>query len=118
MVDLCFLLIDNLTMDKQKNVLGEYITECGCQPMTGWYRDGHCHTDIDDHGVHTVCCTVTQEFLEFVKNQGNAKNDIPIALYNNDQLISKRSFSIEQDSQQTINARQPRPRALMQRPSR
>ena len=39
--------------------------------MTGWYRDGHCHTDEMDRGSHTVCCIVTQEFLEFAKSKGN-----------------------------------------------
>ena len=38
-----------------------------------------------------------------IKNQGNAKNNIPIALYNNNQLISKRSFSIEKDKSKNIN---------------
>lgn len=38
-----------------------------------------------------------------VKNQGDQKNNIPIALYNNDQLISKRSFSIEKDESKNID---------------
>lgn len=58
-------------IEEQKNVLGHKIAECGCQPMTGWYRDGYCHTDISDHGVHTVCCVVNDPFLQFLKKQGN-----------------------------------------------
>jgi uncharacterized protein len=55
----------------QKNVLGQEIGECSCKPMTGWYRDGSCKTDERDIGSHTVCCIVTEEFLEFAKIQGN-----------------------------------------------
>ena len=49
--------------DKQKNVLGEDLEECSNDPLTGWYRDGCCSTDENDHGVHTVCAKVTTEFL-------------------------------------------------------
>ncbi len=37
-----------------------------------------------------------------IKNQGIAKNNIPIALYNNSTLISKQSFSIEENTTKTI----------------
>lgn len=53
------------------NVLGNEIEICGCDPMTGWKRDGFCNTDFDDHGIHTVCAIVTEDFLEFSKNTGN-----------------------------------------------
>jgi uncharacterized protein (DUF2237 family) len=43
--------------DKQKNVLGEDLEECSNDPLTGWYRDGCCSTDENDHGVHTVCAS-------------------------------------------------------------
>ena len=52
--------------DLQKNVLGENLEECSLEPLTGWYRDGCCNTDKNDHGVHTVCAKVTTEFLEWV----------------------------------------------------
>lgn len=39
--------------------------------MTGWFRDGCCNTDDADRGSHTVCATVTQEFLEWLKRDGN-----------------------------------------------
>ena len=48
---------------KQINVLGEELEECSNNPLTGWYRDGCCNTDENDHGVHTVCAKVTTEFL-------------------------------------------------------
>ena len=56
---------------KQKNVLGEDLEECSNNPLTGWYRDGCCNTDENDHGVHTVCAKVTTEFLEWLKVAGN-----------------------------------------------
>ena len=57
--------------DKQKNVLGEDLEECSNNPLTGWYRDGCCNTDENDHGIHTVCAKVTTEFLEWLKIAGN-----------------------------------------------
>jgi len=54
-----------------KNVFGKKLDICGCDPMTGWKRDGYCDTDLDDHGIHTVCCIVTDNFLRFSKLQGN-----------------------------------------------
>ena len=55
----------------QKNVLGEDLEECSNDPLTGWFRDGCCNTDENDHGVHTVCAKVTTEFLEWLKVEGN-----------------------------------------------
>lgn len=56
---------------KQKNVLGEPLEVCGENPITGYFRDGCCNTDTSDVGSHTVCTKVTNDFLEFSKNQGN-----------------------------------------------
>ena len=53
------------------NVLGEPLDVCGCQPMTGWYRDGSCRTDGSDLGRHTVCCVVDERFLSYSRAQGN-----------------------------------------------
>lgn len=39
----------------------------------------------------------------FVKNQGTEKKEIPIALYNDDKLINKRSFSIDKDQTKKIS---------------
>ena len=55
----------------QLNVLGEPIEECGCDPMTGFYRDGFCHTDAQDFGQHTVCAAMTDAFLRFSAMAGN-----------------------------------------------
>ena len=53
------------------NVLGEPLELCGCQPMTGWFRDGYCRADAADLGRHTVCCVVTEAFLRYSQAQGN-----------------------------------------------
>ena len=57
--------------EKQKNVLGEDLEECSLDPLTGWLRDGCCNTDENDHGLHTVCVKVNNEFLEWCKVAGN-----------------------------------------------
>jgi uncharacterized protein (DUF2237 family) len=54
-----------------KNVLGGPLVPCSLDPLTGWFRDGCCRTDEDDHGVHTVCVEMTMEFLLFSKSLGN-----------------------------------------------
>ena len=60
------------TVDKiQKNVLGEDLEEGSKEPLTGWFRDGCCNTDENDHGLHTVCVKVNNEFLEWCKQDGN-----------------------------------------------
>lgn len=42
-------------MNNQKNVLGSKLQACCFEPMTGYYRDGFCKTEIADFGLHTVC---------------------------------------------------------------
>lgn len=54
-----------------KNVLGESLQSCSDDPITGFYRDGCCHTGPEDLGVHVVCAEMTAEFLAFTKAQGN-----------------------------------------------
>ena len=56
--------------DKQKNVLGGDLEECSLDPLTGWFRDGCCNTDENDHGLHTVCVKVNNEFLNWCKEAG------------------------------------------------
>jgi uncharacterized protein (DUF2237 family) len=52
------------------NVLGEPLDLCSCEPLTGWFRDGSCRTNDADHGRHTVCCEVTEAFLNYSRAQG------------------------------------------------
>jgi uncharacterized protein (DUF2237 family) len=54
-----------------RNVLGEVLELCSTQPMTGFFRDGCCHTGREDIGSHTVCAVMTAGFLEFSKSRGN-----------------------------------------------
>ena len=56
---------------ESKNVLGKPLQQCGCNPMTGFYRDGFCETGARDIGSHTVCAVMTDEFLSFTKSRGN-----------------------------------------------
>lgn len=60
-----------MTQSSQKNVLGDELSPCCFDPMTGYFRNGYCETDKHDHGSHTVCAVVTEEFLAFSKAQGN-----------------------------------------------
>ena len=57
--------------EQQLNVFGDPIEECGFEPMTGFFRDGMCHTDDNDLGSHTVCVNVTETFLKFSYSKGN-----------------------------------------------
>lgn len=54
-----------------KNVLGNELASCSHSPLTGFFRDGCCNTGPMDHGMHTVCVTVTAEFLQYSFNRGN-----------------------------------------------
>jgi len=54
-----------------RNVLGGTLEACCFKPVTGYFRDGFCHTGAGDQGVHTVCAVMTQEFLEFSRQAGN-----------------------------------------------
>ena len=55
----------------QKNVLGEKLEDCSTNPLTGWFRDGCCNSNDEDHGYHTVCAKVTTQFLMWSKENGN-----------------------------------------------
>ena len=58
-------------MDAKLNVLGEELTSCSENPLTGYFRDGCCNTERADLGSHTVCVRVTVEFLEYSRSVGN-----------------------------------------------
>ena len=53
------------------NVLGEPLEACSYAPLTGYFRDGCCNTDANDHGTHVVCARMTTEFLNFSAARGN-----------------------------------------------
>lgn len=54
-----------------KNVLGGELECCCMNPVTGFYRDGYCHIGPGDHGLHTVCAEMTEEFLRYSYERGN-----------------------------------------------
>ena len=56
---------------RQRNVLGGTLALCSEEPVTGFYRTGCCETGPQDHGVHTVCAVMTDEFLKFSQSRGN-----------------------------------------------
>ena len=56
--------------DQALNVLGTPLLACSFDPLTGYYRDGCCNTDHNDHGSHVVCAKVTQAFF-FSVSRGN-----------------------------------------------
>ncbi|MEM7697779.1 MAG: DUF2237 domain-containing protein [Verrucomicrobiota bacterium] len=58
-------------MELNRNVLGEELVPCSIQPLTGFYRTGHCQVGPEDTGCHAVCCEVTEEFLQFSRANGN-----------------------------------------------
>lgn len=74
-------LSDGLTFEMAKNVIGTDLQPCCFDPVTGYYRDGFCNTGGGDFGVHTVCCEMTDEFLEFSRAAGNDLST-PVPEYN------------------------------------
>ena len=62
---------ENFGGGRQKNVLGGALIPCSVEPMTGFFRDGCCHTSPEDIGSHTVCAVMTDDFLSFSKAAGN-----------------------------------------------
>ena len=53
------------------NVLGEPLQPCSDDPLTGFFRDGHCHAGQDGTARHLVCIEASAEFLAFSKSVGN-----------------------------------------------
>jgi len=54
-----------------RNVLGGRLQSCSTDPLTGFYRDGCCHTGPQDSGRHVVCAEMTEAFLAFTRSRGN-----------------------------------------------
>ena len=53
------------------NVKGTKLELCSIDPVTGYNRTGYCNVDERDRGTHTVCATMTDEFLNYSQTQGN-----------------------------------------------
>lgn len=58
-------------MSPAVNVLGTPLQPCSRAPRTGYFRDGCCHTDPSDRGLHVVCAVMTADFLAFSRMRGN-----------------------------------------------
>ena len=70
-----------MTSTTAKNVLGTPLQSCCFDPITGYFRDGFCHTSDRDYGTHVICAIMTEEFLTFTKGKGNDLST-PIPMYN------------------------------------
>lgn len=57
-------------MDSELNVLGGPLELCGIDPVTGFYRDGHC-TCGPAEARHLICVMVTTDFLAHQRSVGN-----------------------------------------------
>ena len=55
----------------ERNVRGGPLELCGEDPLTGFFRDGCCHTGPQDLGRHTICAVVSAEFLDHQHRIGN-----------------------------------------------
>ena len=66
---------------KAKNVLGGTLKVCSLSPKTGFFRDGCCNTGPEDRGLRMACVVLTEEFLDYSKDQGNDLST-PIPQYN------------------------------------
>ena len=60
-----------MNFSKQLNIFGSELELCSESPMTGFFRDGFWHTCSEDHGCHSVCVKVTDEFLQYSLGKGN-----------------------------------------------
>ncbi|MFP5419123.1 MAG: DUF2237 family protein [Gammaproteobacteria bacterium] len=58
-------------MSDARNVLGSPLQTCSLSPLTGFVRDGLCHTGAHDIGSHTVCAQMTDAFLQYALSTGN-----------------------------------------------
>jgi uncharacterized protein (DUF2237 family) len=56
---------------EERNVLGGPLEPCSADPLTGFYRDGHCTSGPEDSGRHTICAVVSAEFLALQRELGN-----------------------------------------------
>lgn len=61
----------SVRIEPSVNVLGSTLLPCSTDPMTGFFRNGHCDTCVQDQGSHTVCAMMTAEFLAYSKYLGN-----------------------------------------------
>lgn len=61
----------NYNLEISLNIFGNPLETCSAMPKTGFFRNGLCDTCSEDHGSHTVCAIMTEEFLAYSKYLGN-----------------------------------------------
>ena len=72
-----FLKIDTMKNKQESvktqalNVLGGSLQLCSTEPLTGYFRDGYCHTNLRDYGTHVVSALMTEDFLTYTASRGN-----------------------------------------------
>lgn len=68
-----FTIMANNSISKTSdlNIFGEQLKSCCQDPLTGYFRDGNCRTDVTDRGTHTVCAIITDKFLQYTLSKGN-----------------------------------------------
>jgi uncharacterized protein len=54
-----------------RNVLGDNLSPCSVDPITGYHRDGYCQCGPEDGGQHIICVQVSDTFLQYSKSKGN-----------------------------------------------
>lgn len=64
-------IVVSLGLTADENVFGNPLEECCRDPLTGFYRNGYCSTGPSDHGMHVVCASVTEQFLQHSRDVGN-----------------------------------------------
>ncbi len=57
--------------EEERNVFGEPLEPCSMDPVTGYYRNGHCCAGAEGRARHLVCVEATDAFLAFSKAHGN-----------------------------------------------
>lgn len=62
---------DHAPLPVARNVYGQPLVPCSFRPLTGYFRDGCCRTDVTDLGTHVLCAVMTEAFLIFSASRGN-----------------------------------------------
>jgi hypothetical protein len=93
------LVSDFQNIDKNKNNEFTNVNSAFLLAKTNFSQKNNVSLDsifINNNSSEEISITL------IVKNQGEAKENIPIALYNDEDLVNKRSFSIEKDNTRNI----------------
>ena len=55
----------------ERNVLGEPLSPCSTNPLTGFFRSGYCAAGPEGVARHLVCIEASEAFLAYSKSVGN-----------------------------------------------